>query len=102
MTGGMLEKVPTAPERFPMLIRFLAAFILSRFLLMSSYQSANLRPKVIGSAWTPWLRPMQGVFLYLKACLFMTLKRSLISLMMISEASFMRRDCAVSTMSDEV
>ena len=30
---------------------------------ISSYQAASLSPKEVGSAWTPWLRPMQTVFL---------------------------------------
>ena len=32
-----------------------------RLRCISEYQSRSLRPKVVGSAWTPWVRPMMGV-----------------------------------------
>ncbi len=31
--------------------------------LISAYQLSSLRPKVVGSAWMPWVRPMVGVCL---------------------------------------
>ena len=30
----------------------------SRLRVISSYQSASFRPKVMGSAWMPWVRPI--------------------------------------------
>ena len=36
------------------------------------YQSSNFKPKVVGSAWTPWVRPMVGVCLNSTARRFKT------------------------------
>ena len=44
----------------------------SMFLKVSEYQSRSFRPKVVGSAWTPWVRPMVGVCLNSTARLFST------------------------------
>ena len=63
MLGSMKENVPTAPESFPVFIVSLARIIRARFRSISVYQSAIFRPKVIGSAWIPWDRPIMRVFL---------------------------------------
>ena len=64
MEGGMVAWVPTGPDNFPTEILDLAS--LSRFLLrlISSHHKAILRPNVIGSAWTPCVRPIIKEYLY--------------------------------------
>lgn len=37
---------------------FAVLFMRSMFLSVSEYQRSSFRPKVVGSAWTPWVRPM--------------------------------------------
>ena len=69
----------------------LPASSFAMFLFISSYQSANLSPKVIGSAWTPWLLPIAGVFLYLYACFLSTGISSFMSLRIMSAASFIKK-----------
>jgi hypothetical protein len=61
--GGRCANVPTAPEIFPneMVARAASRRVRARF--SSSNQMASLWPKLIGSAWMPWLRPIIGVFL---------------------------------------
>ena len=59
-------------------------------------------PKVVGSAWTPWDLPMQGVSRYLSALSFNTSMSASMPLMMISPDCFSCMERAVSTMSLEV
>ncbi len=73
-----------------------------KFLAISSYQSAILRPKVTGSAWMPWERPICGVILCSKARVLMTAMRRLMSEMISSPASFKSMAKEVSRMSEEV
>ena len=56
--------VPTAPETMPTLKPSIASVSRSFWRIISSHQRANLRPIVIGSACTPWVRPMASVSLY--------------------------------------
>ncbi len=58
--GSMLEKVPTAPDSLPTATRSRAAR--RRCTSRSTWraQSANLAPKVVGSACIPWVRPVTG------------------------------------------
>ena len=100
--GGTWAKVPTAPEIFPTLIASLALSIRRRFRFISSYQSAILRPKVMGSAWIPWDRPIIRVSLYLKAFSFKTARSRWMSWRIRSEASLSRRAREVSRISEEV
>ena len=65
----MFAKVPTAPDTLPTLITSRARSMRSSALPISSYQSAILSPKVTGSAWTPWERPIMTVFLCCKRLL---------------------------------
>ena len=68
--GSMLAKVPTAPEIAQVAISARAAF--SRVAARDRTRRngpASLSPKVVGSAWMPWLRPMQTVFLCSKRAL---------------------------------
>ena len=44
---------------------------------ISEYQFASFRPKVIGSAWMPCVRPIIGVSLNSKARRFSTSRQSL-------------------------
>ena len=68
----------------------------------SSNIKASLSPKVIGSAWTPWLRPIIGVILNRRACL------AIVDLSISSPASRIAIDSVsctanvVSRMSDDV
>ena len=64
--GPVLVKetgVPTAPESLPTATRVRAACNRSSARPNSSYIKAIFRPKVVGSAWIPWLRPTVGVSL---------------------------------------
>ena len=61
--GGMLAKFPTAPEIFPASTPLAANSKRSILRFISLYQVASLRPKVVGSAWTPWVRPIMMVIL---------------------------------------
>jgi len=63
----MLANVPTAPESFPTEITSRARRRRTTFLRISSAHRAILRPKVIGSAWMPWVRPIITVSLCSKA-----------------------------------
>ncbi len=56
-----LAWLPTAPEILPTAIRSPARCSRSASRSSSANQPAALKPKVIGSAWTPWLRPTMGV-----------------------------------------
>ena len=60
--GSRWANVPTAPEILPTADprRAPAARDPDR-VGSSAYQSASLTPSVIGSAWTPWVRPIIGV-----------------------------------------
>src|SRR5436190_1314791 len=62
-SGGTVAWEPTGPEILPTAICSFAC--VRRWMLrrISSYQAASLRPREVGSAWTPWLRPRQPVFL---------------------------------------
>ena len=55
--------MPTAPEILPTLTSPRTRRTRSMLRSISAYQSASLRPKVIGSAWTPCVRPIIGVCL---------------------------------------
>ena len=59
--GGRCAKVPTAPESLPTLTTSRARLTRSMSRPTSAYQSASFRPNVIGSAWTPCVRPIIGV-----------------------------------------
>src|SRR3990172_3683596 len=100
--GGILANVPTAPDMAPQDITSLALSILARFLFISSYMRATLRPNVTGSAWMPWERPISGVILYSRALLFKTSMHLFISEMMTSEASLRRTANDVSIRSEDV
>ena len=63
----MLAKVPTAPEMAQVAISLRAITRRSRARWNSAWAWASLMPKVVGSAWMPWLRPMHTVFLCSKA-----------------------------------
>ncbi len=56
-----LACVPTAPEILPTAIARRARASRSWSRVSSAYQPAALNPKVIGSAWIPWLRPTMAV-----------------------------------------
>ena len=55
--------VPTAPEMAPNDTFLRASLSLSRSRLSSHAQLPNFMPNVMGSAWMPWVRPTQSVFL---------------------------------------
>ncbi len=71
----------------------------ARWRLISSYQIRTLNPKVTGSAWMPWVRPMQMVFLCLSASRFRIFLSSSRRLRMRSSDCRMIIDRAVSTTS---
>ena len=55
--------MPTAPESLPTATTSRTCRNRDNARENSSCISANLSPKVVGSPWIPWLRPMQGVSL---------------------------------------
>ena len=62
--GGIFAKVPTAPLIFPASTPFAARSKRSTLRFISAYHKANFKPKVVGSACTPWVRPIITVCLY--------------------------------------
>ena len=50
-----------APESFPTRIPSRARATRTRARSSSNAQPASLRPNVVGSAWTPWVRPIWRV-----------------------------------------
>ena len=66
--GSRCARVPTAPLSLPTAMRGRISTSRSRTRPNSSYISAIFRPKVRGSAWMPWLRPIIGVSLCARAC----------------------------------
>ena len=100
--GSRWMYVPTEPDIRPTEMTSRACSSRVMFLLISSYQTRTLKPKVTGSAWTPWVRPMQTVFLYLMACFLSRALSVRRSLRTISMDFRIRRDRAVSTTSYEV
>ena len=75
ISGATLAYVPTAPDIFPTAIspRARSSRVLPR--ASSAYQWATLSPNVIGSACTPWLRPIMGVWRSASARRFSTSSR---------------------------
>jgi hypothetical protein len=65
--GSRWAKVPTAPESLPTATVSRARSTLTRCRVISACQRASFRPKVIGSACTPWERPIITVSLCSKA-----------------------------------
>ena len=61
--GSILAKVPTAPEIAQVAISARAATSRARLRANSACACASFSPKVTGSAWMPWLRPIVGVSL---------------------------------------
>ena len=59
--GGMLAKLPTAPEILPASTPAAACSKRSMFRFISLYQVANLRPKLSAQHATPWVRPIMIV-----------------------------------------
>ena len=68
----------------------------------SAYQSASFRPNVIGSAWTPCVRPIIGVRRCSNARSRIASASASRSFRMTSQASRICSACAVSMTSDEV
>ena len=84
--GGMLAKLPTAPEILPASTPAAACSKRSILRFISLYQVANLRPKVVGSACTPCVRPIMIVNLCSFALSAMILRKFSRSLRIISLA----------------
>ena len=97
--GDRCALVPTAPDSLPMATRGLRVSSRSSARPNSSYIRAILRPKVVGSALMPWLRPIIGVYMCLRALAPMTFRRRLTSAMRILSDSFICTANAVSMMS---
>ena len=58
MSGPRWLYVPTGPEILPVPISSTAVARRVRPRSISNAQPANLRPIVVGSAWTEWVRPI--------------------------------------------
>ena len=68
ISGGTLACVPTAPVICPTAISAVAAASRVRARRTSSTKFASLMPRVSGSAWTPWVRPIITVSRCRSAC----------------------------------
>jgi hypothetical protein len=60
-SGSAAEYVPTAPESLPTRIVSSARWTRPRSRSSAKAQPASLSPNVVGSAWTPWVRPIISV-----------------------------------------
>ena len=101
-SGGRCENVPTAPESLPWAIVARARSSRTRWRCSSAYHSAIFRPNVIGSAWTPWVRPIIGARLCRSARSFTASASETTPVRTMSHASRIRIARAVSTTSEEV
>ena len=63
----MEEYVPTAPEIAPVAATSRASSMRVRARFKAQAQLPNFMPKVMGSAWMPWVRPTHSVFWNSKA-----------------------------------
>jgi hypothetical protein len=94
--GSMLAKVPTAPEIAQVAISSRAASSRALQRENSAWACASLSPKVTGSAWMPWLRPMVGVYLCSSARAFSAASSPSRS---ASRMSLARANCTASVVS---
>ena len=101
-SGGRCEKVPTAPDSLPNAMLARARSSRARCRCSSACHRAIFRPKVMGSAWTPWVRPIIGACLWRRARSCTAAIRSRRSARTMSQASRIRMARAVSTTSEEV
>ena len=67
ISGSKCANVPTAPEVFPTAIVSIARNIRSRSRPNSAQNTASFNPNVVGSACTPWVRPIIVVCLCSRA-----------------------------------
>ena len=100
--GSRCANVPTAPDTFPKEIVSRACSTRSRSRCSSAYQSASFSPKVIGSAWTPCVRPIIGVCRCSSARSRTASMAPAMSFTITSQASRICSACAVSMTSEEV
>ena len=101
-SGPMCAKVPTAPEIFPTRRSSAAALRRLRLRPASSYQMASFNPKVMGSACTPWVRPICTVWRNSSARRFNTMRSSCNPPSSRADAWPSTSACAESTTSLEV
>src|SRR2546422_813038 len=64
MSGSTCAKFPTAPDSLPTATTSRARRNRSRLRPASTYHTATFRPNVVGSAWTPCVRPTINVSLW--------------------------------------
>lgn len=62
--------MPTEPESMATPMVSLARLSLSSSLWKAARKERKRRPKLVGSAWTPWVRAMAGVCLWRRARAF--------------------------------
>ena len=78
--------MPTAPEMAPVAATSRACSMRVRARLRAQAQLPNFMPKVMGSAWMPWVRPTHSVSLNSKARRLHVSPRARMSSMMRSHA----------------
>ncbi len=100
--GSTLAKVPTGPEMAQVAISARAATNRLRLRVKAAKWPASLTPKVVGSAWMPWLRPMVIVSLCSSARFLSAARSRSMSSIRISVASVSWTEKLVSSTSDEV
>ncbi len=60
-SGSIAAYCPTAPDNLPTRSPSSARSMRTRSRSSAKAQPTSLSPNVVGSAWTPWVRPMQSV-----------------------------------------
>jgi hypothetical protein len=94
--------VPTAPDSAPTATWAKAASSRSALRWASSAKPASLIPNVVGSAWTPWVRPTQTVWACSRALAASVAATSRAPATTILPALRICSASAVSSTSDEV
>ena len=100
--GGVEAKVPTAPESLPTAASPNASRSRFRLRSASNAKPARRSPNVVGSAWTPWVRPTQSVSACSRARATSASRYAVAPLIRIDPASTSWSPSAVSSTSEEV
>jgi hypothetical protein len=101
-SGSVAEYVPTAPESFPTRIPSSARATRSRSRASSNAQPESFSPNVVGSAWTPCVRPICSVSRCSSARATTAANAASSPAMISAPASRICSESAVSTMSEDV
>jgi hypothetical protein len=101
-SGSAAEYVPTAPESLPTRIPSSARATRTRSRSSANAHPASLSPNVVGSAWTPCVRPIVSVSRCSSACATTASNARSIPSSTSAPASPIWSDSAVSSTSEDV